>query len=315
MRGRIAVTGAGGFIGRHLVTTLAAHGMVVAAISRREPTSAAGVTWLPAPELDRQTDWGPLLDGCDALVHLAGVAHRRVIDPSAYAAELQRVNVETTAGLYIAARRAGVRRLVFMSSLAAVTSRSVGRVDASTPPRPTGPYGRSKLAAEKALVDLGRDGGPAVTVLRPPVVYGAGNRANMDHLFRLVRSGLPLPFGGLRNRRSLIYVGNLCDVVHRCLVTPAPVTGTYLVSDGRDLSTPELIRLIAGATGRRARLLPFPSSAWHLAARLQPDGPVAKLVGSLYLDIIPLARALEWTAPFTAEEGLRMALAGREGAS
>ncbi len=280
---------------------------MVIAVSRREPVLAAGVEWRMAPGLDGRTVWDPLLKGCDAVVHLAGVAHRHSNDPGAYAAELQRVNVEATARLYTSARSAGVSRFIFVSSLAAVTSRSIGLVDDAAVPLPTSPYGRSKLAAEESLAALSGSGRTALTILRPPVVYGAGNPANMDRLFRLVRSGLPLPFGGLRNRRSLIYVGNLCDVVHRCLTAPAPVAGTYFVSDGIDLSTPDLIRLIAAATGRRAHLWPFPAALWQFVAKLLPNSSVAKLVGSLYLDIEPLARALEWTAPFTPEQGLRAA--------
>jgi nucleoside-diphosphate-sugar epimerase len=302
---KILVTGAGGFVGRHLISTLIARGEQVVAVSRYQPTLAANIEWKLAPELDGRTDWMPLFSGCDAVVHLAGVAHRRVRDGNAYLAELQRVNVEATAGLYAAAGVAGIKRFVFVSSLAAVTSRSIGLVDSETPPCPTTPYGRSKLAAEEALAGLEMRGGVPLTVLRPPVIYGGGNPGNMERIFRLIRSGLPLPFGSLRNRRSFLYVGNLCDAVHRCLVAPMPVTGTYLLSDNRDLSTPELIQLIAEASGRRARLWPFPASLWNLVARLQPDGTAAKLVGSLHLDVTPLMNALVWSPPFTPEQGLR----------
>ena len=305
---KILVTGASGFIGRHLISTLIARGEQVVAVSRYQPAPAVNIEWKLAPELDGHTDWMPLLSGCDAVVHLAGVAHRRVTDRNEYAVELQRVNVDATARLYAAACECGISRFVFVSSLAAVTSRSIGAVNAGTPPCPTNLYGQSKLAAEEALAGLEKHGGIPLTVLRPPVIYGAGNPGNMERIFRLIRSGLPLPFGSLRNRRSFLYVGNLCDVIHRCLVAPAPVTGPYLLSDNRDLSTPELIQLIAGACGRRARLWPFPASLWRLVARLRPDGAAAKLVGSLHLDVTPLMNALVWSPPFTPEQGLRATL-------
>jgi nucleoside-diphosphate-sugar epimerase len=305
---KILVTGANGFIGRHLVSTLAARGEEVVAVSRYQSTPAPGVEWRLAPELGGGTDWALLLNGCDAVVHLAGVAHRRVTDGDAYAAELQRVNVDATARLYAAACGNGIKRFIFVSSLAAVTSRSIGLVDGATPARPTNPYGRSKLAAEQALAGREKEGGVPLIVLRPPVIYGVGNPGNMDRIFRLIRSGLPLPFGRLSNRRSFLYVGNLCDAVHKCLLAHSSIAGIYFVSDGRDLSTPELIKLIAGASGRRARLWPFPASLWSMVARFQPDGSAAKLVGSLHVDVAPLTNALKWSQPFTPEQGLRATL-------
>jgi nucleoside-diphosphate-sugar epimerase len=307
---KILVTGASGFIGRHLVASLAARGEKVVAVSRHQPTSVAGVEWKPTPELSDGTNWAPLLIGCDALVHLAAVAHRRVTDHNSYLAELQRVNVDATVRLYEASRSCGMKRFVFVSSLAAVTSRSAGLIDGTTPAQPSTPYGRSKLNAEQALIELkgkGREG-TSLTVLRPPVIYGRGNPGNMDRIFKLIRSGLPLPLESLRNRRSFLYVGNLCDAVHKCLLSPMPIDGTYFVSDRCDLSTPELIRTAAAAMGHPARLLPFPASLWSVVARLQPDGPIAKLVGSLYLDVAPLTRALRWSPPFTPEQGLRATL-------
>jgi nucleoside-diphosphate-sugar epimerase len=301
---KILVTGANGFIGRHLVSTLAARGDEVVAVSRFQPTPAVGVEWRLAPELSGSTDWTPMLSGCDAVVHLAGVAHRRVTDHDVYTAELQRVNVDATARLYAAACSHGIKRFVFISSLAAVTSRSIGLIEETTTARPTNLYGQSKLAAEQALAVLHKNGGIPLTLLRPPVIYGAGNPGNMDRIFRLIRLGLPLPFGRLRNRRSFLYVGNLCDAVHQCLLTSAPIAGTYFVSDGRDLSTSELIQLIAEASGRRVRLWPLPACFWRILVRLQPDGSAAKLVGSLYLDVSPLMNALKWSPPFTPKEGL-----------
>ena len=305
---KILVTGASGFIGRHLISTLIARGEQVVAVSRYQPAPKVNIEWKLSPELDGLTDWTALLSGCDAVVHLAGVAHRRVTDRNAYAAELQRVNVDATARLYAAACGAGISQFIFVSSLAAVTSRSIGAVNAGTPPCPTNPYGRSKLAAEETLAELGKQGGIPLTVLRPPVIYGAGNPGNMERILRLIRSGLPLPFGSLHNRRSFLYVGNLCDAVHRCLVAPTPVAGTYLLSDNRDLSTSELIQLIAKTSGRGTRLWPFPTSLWRLVSRLRPDGATAKLVGSLYLDVTPFMNALAWAPAFTPEQGLHATL-------
>jgi nucleoside-diphosphate-sugar epimerase len=308
---RVLVTGASGFLGRHLVRHLAARSCTVLAVTRTPLAGETGtpIAWQRIGHLDGQTDWSPWLRGMDAVVHLAGVAHRANEASAAYTAELERVNVQGTVRLHAQCGLCGVGHFIFVSSLAAVTSRSLGRIDDATPSAPTTPYGHSKWRAEQALISARSVGGADYTILRPPLIYGAGNPANMARLVHLVRSGLPLPFGSLCNQRSFMFVGNLCDAIYHCLHASAARNQTFFVSDNRDLSTPELIRLIAQAGGWPCRLVPFPTPILEALARLNPDGSIAKLVGSLYLDVSPIKAALAWLPPFTVESGLRETLA------
>ena len=180
-----------------------------------------------------------------------------------------------------------------------------------SPTRPHTPYGRSKLEAEEGLARLRAEAGLKATILRPPLVYGPGNPGNMARLMRLIRSGLPLPLASLRNRRSLLYVGNLTDALLRCAGSPAAVGATWLVADSRDLSTPELVRQLARAMGLPARLLPFPPGALRLLGRaLGRQADVERLAGSLWLDCTRIRRELGWSAPVPVEEGLRLTAGG-----
>jgi nucleoside-diphosphate-sugar epimerase len=246
---RVCVTGAGGFIGRHLCAELAARGHAVLASS----------------------------SGADAVVHLANIAHARAPE-----AELRRVNVDGTLERAREAAAAGARRFVYLSSALAA-----GAADR---------YGRSKLAAEQGLAQLR---GIEVVILRPPLVYGPGVKANFLALMRAISRGVPLPLASIDNRRSLVYVGNLVDAVIRCLESPQAAGRNLGVSDGASVSMPQLCRRLGEALGRPARLFPFPPS---LLARLPL---LRKAVQSLEVDDAILRQALGWRAPFTFEEGIR----------
>ena len=305
----VLVTGAGGFIGGHLVEHLVKQGCTVTAVSRRPRMAGLRCRWLSTPQMDLSADWAPLLAGIDSVVHLAGLAHSRAAASSVvYQQRLQRINVDTTAALYRDSSRCGIGRFLFVSSIAALTSRSVGQLTAATPAKPSTPYGKSKLAAERAIEFGYPTWGCPYTILRPPVIYGRGNPANMHALMQLIRSGVPLPFRSLTNRRSILYVENLCDVIYRCLTTPAAANQTFLVSDGCDLSTPELICHIATAAKVPCRLFAFPEGILRFASRFNPDDSLAKLTGSLYLDIEPLKRSLSWTPLFSVSQGLARTL-------
>ena len=246
---RVFVTGAGGFIGRHLCAELAARGYALLASS----------------------------SGADRVVHLANIAHSRAPE-----AELRRVNVEGTLERAREAAQSGARRFVYLSSALAA-----GAADR---------YGRSKLAAERGLAQLS---GIEMVILRPPLVYGPGVKANFLALMRAVARGVPLPLASVDNRRSLVYVGNLVDAVIRCLESPQAAGKNLGVTDGASVSMPELCRRLGDALGRPARLFPFPPT---LLARL----PVlSKVTQSLEVDDSVLRDALGWRAPFTFEEGLR----------
>ena len=221
---------------------------------------------------------GAAVEGCDGVVHLANIAHT-----SASPAELQRVNVEGTIAQAKAALAAGARRFVYLSSVRAT--------------QPDDAYGRAKLAAEQALL---RMEGVQATILRPPLVYGPGVKANFFALMRAIARGWPLPFASIENRRSLIYVGNLCDAIIRCLEARQAAGRTYLVSDGVPVSTPQLCRALGDALGRPARLFPFPASVLEL----HPG--VRRLTRSLEVDDSAIRRELGWQPPYTFEEGLRL---------
>jgi nucleoside-diphosphate-sugar epimerase len=263
------------------------------------------VQWLALGDLAEIADWSAALAGVDAVVHLAGRAHVMQDEAADPLAEYRRVNVEATLALARAAATAGVRRFVFMSSVKAVgESSSAAGLAEDCPPRPEDAYGISKREAEAALLAPGALAPMTVTALRPPLVYGPGVRANFARLLQTVVRGVPLPFGGLDNRRSLVFVGNLSSAVAFAIDAPALAGQACFVTDGEDVSTPELIRRIAAAQGRPARLLPVPP-AW-LRAGLALAGRRAeadRLLGSLALRMERLPAA-GWRPPFTMAQGL-----------
>ena len=240
--------------------------------------------------------------GADAIVHLAARVHvmrETATDPLA---EFRRTNVEATRVLAEEAAVSGVRHIVLASTVKAVGEETATPWTEDTPPRPMDPYGRSKLEAEELLRELAMRYGLGVTALRLPLVYGPEVKGNMLRLFALVDRGIPLPFGSVRNRRSLLYVGNLAAAAKAVLERPRAGFGVFFVTDLRDVSLPELIRLIGAALGRRARLLPVPPGLLRV---ILPAAEAGRLIGSLAVDASSLSRATGYRPPFTVEDGLR----------
>ncbi len=245
---KVLVTGASGFVGSKLCPWLASGRHEVVACSRSR-VEQPGIFYVASPQLGRAADWSQALTGIDAVVHLAGLAAVDLTgNTSGIEAEYQSVNVEATRALAKQAMGAGVKQFVFTSSLHAVAADSDERITEETEPRPVSAYGRSKLAAEKALQEELRGSTCAWTILRPPLVYGLGNQGNFGLLLRLVKMGIPLPLASVRNRRSFLYIENLVDLITVCLGNAKALRKTYLPSDGEDVSTPELIRAIMRAS-------------------------------------------------------------------
>ena len=295
----VLVTGAAGFVGTRLCADLRAAGRLV------RPADRHGVGTV-TPE----TDWSAHLAGSSHVVHLLARVHRRGEPPDA--ALYHRDNVALTLNLARQAARSGVRRFVFLSSVKVFGDTSPpGRAWRETdPPHPTDPYGHSKRDAETALLALGRDTGMEVVMLRPPMVYGAGVKANFRTLLRAVELGLPLPLGAITNRRSLVGLGNLSDMIIRCLDHPAAAGESYFVADGAPLSTTELLRAIARALDAPSRLLAVPAPLLDgLLRALGRRDLAARLLGDLEVDIAKARDHLGWVPPFSLEIGLSEAVA------
>ncbi|MDD5303592.1 MAG: NAD-dependent epimerase/dehydratase family protein [Elusimicrobia bacterium] len=301
----VLVTGGTGFVGRAVLPALLKSGWGVVASVRREADFSRvpkGARAVAVGDLSPATDWSAALDGVSAVVHLAARAHR-LEDGAAQAGEYRRVNAEATAALAAAAARAGAKRFVFLSSVkAAGESTEPGRPwDERSPCAPPDAYGESKLEAERALAATS---GLSSCSLRAPLVYGPGVKANFLRLLSAVQRGVPLPFGSVDNRRSLLYSGNLADAVALALETPA-AEGAFFIRDGEDLSTAELVRRMGRALGRPARLLSVPPALLRAGAGLLGRGGDAeRLLGDLAVDDARLRAALSWRPPFTVDEGL-----------
>ena len=310
----IGVTGASGFVGRALCTHLASQGQPVRRLLRQAASDTAPGDRIVG-DIGPDTDWHSALEGLACVVHCAAHVHR--MDAGGTGGDLaayHRVNTQGTRRLAQAAAQAGVRRFVFISSVKVLgESTPPGQpFRHDSPPCPQDPYGQSKWDAEQALWLLARETGIEVVVIRPPLVYGPGVGANFLRLMRWVASGRPLPLKSVHNRRSLVSVGNLADLIALCTHHPAAAGQTLLVSDGHDLSTPALIAGLSQAMGAHPRLWPVPVAGLLLAGRLAgKGGTVARLVQSLQVDIAHTRAQLGWVPPFTVEQGLAQAVARR----
>ena len=297
------VTGANGFVGTALCARLAASGHGVVPAVRR-------MSGLPheivVGNLDASTDWRPALSGCDVVIHLAARVH--VMDDTAddpltlYRA----TNTDATLNLAGQAMQARVKRFVYVSSI------KVNGEGGDVPYRetdaaaPEDAYAISKWEAEQGLHRIAADTGLEVVILRPPLVYGPGVKANFLNMMRWLHRGVPLPFGAIHNRRSLVALDNLVDFIVACLDHPAAANQTFLVSDGEDLSTTDLLRRMAAALNVPARLFPVPQNLLEAGFKVAGKSDFARrLCGSLQLDITKARTVLSWYPPVPVNEGLR----------
>ncbi len=300
---KILVTGASGFIGSALCAQLSAEGHAVRAAVRSRDRAPAGAEVRVTGEIDGSTDWGDALQGVAAVVHLAARAHvlrESAADPLA---EFRRVNTGGTLNLARQAAGRGVRRFVYASSVGVNGERTTTKpFDEADAPRPAEPYAVSKWEAEQGLEAVA---GLERVVVRPPLVYGPGCRGNFLRLLQLARSGVPLPLASVRNRRSLVFLGNLLDALSACVTHPAAAGQTFLVCDDKAASTPELLHLIARAMDRPVHLFPAPHALLRLGAGLAGRrSEMDKLTASLVVDASKIRERLGWRPRFTLEQGL-----------
>ncbi len=282
---------------------------VVAALRKGSTTSFAGsVTPIRVGDLAADADWRDALAGVATVVHLAARVHVMRDAATDPLAEFRRVNVEGTLALARQAATAGVERFVFISSIKVNGEATVEgqRFSADDPPAPRDPYGVSKFEAEEQLRALAAQTGMQVVMVRPPLVYGPGVKANFLSMLRWLHRGVPLPFGAIDNRRSLVALDNLADLISHCARHPAAANQTFLAGDGEDLSTTQLLQRLARSLGKPARLVPVPPAVLRAgAALLARRDVVERLCGSLQVDISKTRELLGWKPPLTVDEGLR----------
>lgn len=313
----VLVTGATGFIGSFLSKILRASGSHVK-VAVRPGTSAEladcfGTEHVVLRDIDKSTSWYSVLAGVDYVIHCAARAH--LMDETAgHALEAYRaVNTHGTRRLAEQAAAVGVRRLVYLSSIKVNGERTAlgAPFHFSDTPAPADAYGISKWEAEQSLWEISARTGLEVVVVRPPLVYGLGVKGNLARMLKLVGSGLPCPLGAVQNKRSLIGLDNLVDLLIRCVDHPAAAGQTFLVSDDEDLSTPDLLRHMAAAMGRSARLLPLPVPLLRLVgSALSRRSEIDRLVESLQVDSSHTRQVLRWTPPVCVREGIRRMVQG-----
>lgn len=310
----VLLTGASGFVGQALLASLAVQPTLeLIAVSRR-PLSGfpAFISQVRIADLLADTLWQSVLSGVHVVIHAAARVHMMNDTDTDPLAEFRKINVDGTLNLARQAAAAGVKRFIFISSIKVngeATSSGKSFL-ASDVPAPEDAYGLSKLEAEQGLMQIAAETGLEVVIIRPPLVYGPGVKGSFASMIRLVEKGLPLPLGAIHNRRSLVGIDNLVDLIIRCIDHPAAVNQIFLAGDGEDLSTTQLLRGVAGVMGRPSRLIAVPAGLLTCGAMLLGKRKLAKrLLGSLQVDIAHTCELLDWTPSFTVDEGLRRCFA------
>lgn len=305
----ILLTGATGFVGSAVLARLERDGIAArAAVRRLGPLIFPDVPCVQVVGLGPDTHWEHALAGVQTVVHAAARVHVMREGLTDSLGEYRRVNVGGTLRLARQAATAGVRRFVFLSSVK-VNGEATQRgapFSADDPPAPCDPYGVSKNEAEQGLREIAAETGMEVVLIRPPLVYGPKVQANFLSMMRWLHRGVPLPLGAIHNRRSLVAIDNLVDLVATCLYHPAAANQTFLVSDGEDISTTQLLRTLGEALGRPARLIPVPAGWLQTGARMLGRQDTAqRLLGSLQVDISKARTLLGWEPPVSVAEGLQ----------
>lgn len=305
----VLITGASGFVGKPLCLQMIRQGYSVRAAIRSSTLPIENVEVVPVGTISATTDWSVALATIDTVIHLAARVHVMndyALDPLD---EFRKVNVDGTLNLARQAATAGVKRFIFISSVKVNGERTeIGEPFTEVnQPNPQDAYGISKLEAEQGLLKIAQETGMKVVIVRPPLVYGAGVKGNFAQMIKVLASGIPLPFASVKNLRSYVYVENLVDALILCATHPKAAGQTYFVSDGEDISTPDLLHKLSSAMGQHVRLLPCSPIFMRLAGRLfGMSDKVERLLGSLQVDSTKIRRELGWQPPFTLDQGLRV---------
>ncbi len=305
---RFLITGANGFVGKLLCAELLRRGQTVRAAVRSLGSPVEGAETVEVGSIDSKTDWSAALRDVDVVIHLAARVHVMKDTAGDPLAEFLKVNLYGTSNLAHQIVQTGVKRLVYVSSVKVNGEQTFGtqRFAESDEPDPQDPYAISKLKAEQELQRIARETGLEVVIVRPPLVYGPGVKGNFINLLAAIDEGMILPLAGAKNARSLVYVGNLVDALILCATHPAAAGQTYMVSDGEDLSSAQLVKKIAQALGCNSRLFYFPPVLLcAIAAVLGRTQQVDRLFCSLRVNDEKIRRELAWSPPYTLEQGLR----------
>jgi len=305
----VLITGADGFIGKALCAEMVSRGWKVRASVRSRnkiQSISKEIEIIETGSIGPDTEWTHALDNVDSVVHLAGRVHVMEDSSSDPLSEYRIVNTAGTEKLARSAASSGVRRFIFMSTVKVNgEGRGVPYCEDDIP-GPSDPYSISKWEAEKIIKAIANETGMKAVIIRAPMVYGPEVKANFPRLLKAVDRGIPMPFAGIKNKRSLIYLGNLVDSIIACINDPGAMGQTYLVSDGEDVSTPELIRQIATVLGKPARLFYLPLFILRLAGVITGKSQAMdRLTGSLAVDSSRIRKELDWKHPFTLAQGLK----------
>ncbi|WP_429884717.1 UDP-glucose 4-epimerase family protein [Geoalkalibacter halelectricus] len=307
----ILLTGATGFVGSGLCSRLKAEGRDIRRAVRRQ--SSEGDTQAVG-DIGPDTSWGKALNGIDTVIHLAARAHIMNDGASDPLREFRRVNVDGTLNLARQAAASGTKRFIFLSTIKVNGEQTPPGLPFTENSRsaPEDPYGISKHEAEQGLVEIARETGMEIVIIRPPLVYGPGVKGNFASMMRWIAKGIPLPLGAIHNQRSLIALDNLVDFIITCIDHPA-ANQTFLVADGEDLSTTDLLRRVGQAMGKPARLIPVPMGLLKAGAALLGKKAMAqRLYGNLQVDTSKAREVLGWVPPVSVDAGLKKATANSD---
>ncbi|GGX18348.1 UDP-glucose 4-epimerase family protein [Undibacterium macrobrachii] len=308
MNNKILITGSTGFVGSHLLQMALAQNREVICPIRASKNATSHSRASQIQNIDRQTDWQPHLNNVHTVIHCAARVHVMNDTATDPLTAFREVNLYGSLRLAEQAAAAGVRQFIYLSSVKVNGEMTIDgqAFSENDPPSASDPYGISKQEAEAALLELGQRSGMAITIIRPPLVYGKGVAANFLSLLIWVKKQIPLPLGSIHNQRSIVFVKNLCDFILHCVQDPRAFNQVFLVSDGRDLSTTELLQEAAKALEVPSRLLPFPVSLMTFAAKLIGKKNITdRLCQSLRVDSQKAQKQMEWSPPYTIQQGLR----------